>query len=98
MQQELKNELAVAYHDIVQKIINAYLAGDEAELEERRYYNVDKYGYDKYLEMLKLAEKLLETDHPLRRIIELKKYYLTGIISRLQIPITQNLDSILSII
>ncbi|MFT4533430.1 MAG: tetratricopeptide (TPR) repeat protein [Saprospiraceae bacterium] len=97
MQRELKNEVAVAYHDIVQGIINAYLAGDEAELEERRYYNVDKNGYVKYLEMLQIAEKLLESDHPLQRIIEVKKYYLTGIIARLQIPITQNLDSILNI-
>ena len=97
MQQELKNEIAVAYHDIVQGIINVYLAGDEAELEERRYYNVDSLGYVKYLDMLTMAERLLESDHPLQSIIKIKKHYLTGIIARLQIPTTHNLDSILNI-
>ncbi len=97
MQQELKNEIAVAYHDIVQGIINAYLAGDEAELEERRYYNINNQRYIKYLEMLQIAKKILQSDHPLQRIIEVKKYYLTGIIARLQIPTTKNIESILNI-
>ena len=83
---ELRQELAAVIHDQVQDLINIYLAGDEARMEERRYYNSRLPGYDEVVPMIEVAMNMLDNAHPLYRILEIKKYYFEGLVARLKTP------------
>lgn len=82
------SELAVAFDDRGQQVIDQYLAGDEAELERRRYYNINSRGYDIYPKMFSLAMKLAPGNEYLYKMLEVKKYYFSGVAARLKIPLT----------
>ncbi|HMJ46037.1 MAG TPA: tetratricopeptide repeat protein, partial [Ferruginibacter sp.] len=84
------NKLVVMLSDRGQEVINAYLEGDEAELERRRYYNSNNNGYEKYPDMFAVALKLSKPGSDLSRILELKKYYFTGVSARLKIPLVKD--------
>lgn len=73
-----------------QQIINAYLQGDQAELERRNYYNIKKGTYDQYVSMYKVALRLLSPGHPLYKAILLDRYYFEGVVWRLKIPTVQD--------
>ncbi len=83
---EFKVELAVWIHDSMQPLINDYLEGDEARLEERRYYNSRLYTYDEVVPMIEVGMKLLDPSQPLFRLLEIKKFYCSGIVKRLKTP------------
>lgn len=87
---------ASAIHNRVQAAINLYLEGDEAELEKRRYYNAFSNGYDEFLPMMEVAMKLIEVNDPLYRIFEVKKNYFQGIVSRIKMPVSDNVESLLN--
>lgn len=70
-----------------QEAINAYLAGDVAELERRRYYNSREKGYDKYTAMFNVALKLTEPDDPMYHILKVNSLYFTGIAMRMKMPL-----------
>ena len=92
---ELRQELAAVIHDQVQELINIYLEGDEARMEERRYYNSHLPGYDEVVPMIEVAMGMLEKDHPLYRILEVKKYYFEGLVARLKVPAAKNVEELL---
>lgn len=82
-------QLVEAMHTYGQKIINLYLEGDMAELEKRRYYNSSISGYDQYPAMYEVALKLTDPDDPLYNILQVNKFYFTGVALRLKIPLTE---------
>jgi Flp pilus assembly protein TadD len=69
-----------------QGVINEYLAGDEAELEKRRYYTESQDDYELYAQMLALAIKLVDKDDPLYRILTVNQLYLSGVANRVKMP------------
>ncbi|MFN8290468.1 MAG: caspase family protein [Chitinophagaceae bacterium] len=73
-----------------QQIINLYLAGDEAELERRRYYSSRSNGYDIYPKMFATALKLVSPQSMLYHILEVKMHYFAGVAARLKIPLTDD--------
>ncbi len=73
-----------------QQIINAYLQGDQAELEKRNYYNIKKGTYDQYVSMYNVALRLLSPGHPLYKAILLDRHYFEGVVWRLKIPTVQD--------
>jgi len=90
LQKQFNNRLMVYIDDHVQDVINDYLSGAEAELEKRRYYNVMNNGYDVYPKMLGLALKLIDTENPLYKNLQVKRYYMQGVTCRLKMPLFEN--------
>lgn len=79
-------------HSKGQEVINQYLAGDEADLEKRRYYNVKSKGYDMYLALYATALQLADPADPLYRILTLNKLYFSGVAARLKIPLVNEAE------
>jgi uncharacterized caspase-like protein/Tfp pilus assembly protein PilF len=73
-----------------QQIINAYLQGDQAELEKRNYYNIKKGTYDQFVSMYNVALRLLTPGNPLYKAIMLDRSYFEGVVWRLKIPTVQD--------
>ena len=90
LQKQFNNRLMVYIDDHVQEVINDYLSGAEAELEKRRYYNIMNNGYDVYPKMLELALKLTDTENPLYKNLQVKRYYMLGVTCRLKMPLFEN--------
>lgn len=78
--------LAVAFDEKGQQVIDQYLSGDAAELEKRRYYNINNNGYDVYTKMFDVALKLTQPDNYLYNILQVKLHYFAGVAARLRIP------------
>ena len=81
-------------HEKLQEMINAYLTGDLAELEKRQYY----YGnrrYRRFLSILDVAIHVAPETNYLRRILEINRSYLTGLIDRLEMATQRKTDSLL---
>ena len=93
----IKEQIAALIHNRVQEVINLYLQGDAAELEKRRYYNVVESAYDEYVAMAKVARQLLDANHPLNHILEVKQYYFEGVTDRIKIPLFKNADSLINL-
>lgn len=89
------SSLVVAFDDRGQDIIRQYINGDEAELERRRYYNVNNNGYDVYADMFAVALKLTTPDNFFHNILKVKLHYFTGVALRLKIPIAENPESLI---
>jgi len=83
-------KLAEIIHTRGETVINAYLKGDAAELEKRRYYNLAFNGYDEYPLMFSVAAKLTSPDNRLQRILEVDKHYFAGVNARLKIPLIED--------
>ncbi|MBL7726574.1 MAG: hypothetical protein JNM68_02765, partial [Dinghuibacter sp.] len=79
-------KLAVVFDDRGQQVIDQYLAGDEAELERRRYYNGRRY--DVYPKMFSVAIKLAQGNEYLVKMLQVKKHYFSGVAARIKIPLT----------
>lgn len=92
----LKENLVIAFDDRAQEVINQYLKGDEAELERRRYYNVNSSGYDVYPKMFAVALKLTEPESFYYTILQVKLHYFTGVALRIKIPLTEDPDSLIN--
>jgi len=88
-------EFAAMIHDQIQAAINLYLKGDETELEKRQYYNLETNNYYKYPSMIQTAMMLIEKDHYLYRILELKLHYFKGVSIRLKIPQSFQKDTLI---
>jgi tetratricopeptide (TPR) repeat protein len=87
------SNLAEALHEKGQRVINLYLKADEPELERRRYYN--NSSYDVYPKMFSLALKLTDRNNYLYKILEVNKYYFTGVVARLKIPTVTNANELI---
>ena len=86
----VETKIVVLIHDKGQEVLNAYLDGDVAELERRRYYNASNNSFDSYPYMFATARKLLATDHFLYKILEVDEYYFGGVALLTKIPLTEN--------
>ena len=84
--ERFNGQLAVAFDEVGQRIITKYLQGDAAELEKRRYYNINNNGYDVYPKMFEVALKLTQPDNYYYNILKVKLHYFTGVALRLKIP------------
>lgn len=83
-------KLATAFDEKGQQVIDQYLAGDAAELERRRYYNIQNNGYDVYPKMFEVAMKLTQPDNYLYNVLEVKLHYFSGVAARLKIPTVED--------
>ena len=81
-------------HEKLQEMINAYLTGDLAELEKRQYYYGNRQ-YRKFLSMLDVALHVAPETNYFRRILEINRSYLTGLIDRLEMATQKKTDSLL---
>jgi len=79
-----------------QDMINAYLIGDIAELEKRQYYYSGTRSYNSLLAPLQLAVSLAPKNDYLFQILNTQFYYIAGLTSRLQIAVSKNQDSLLT--
>ncbi|HEX4957281.1 MAG TPA: tetratricopeptide repeat protein [Lacibacter sp.] len=85
-----ERKMVVFIHDKGQEVLNAYLDGDVAELEKRRYYNASNNSFDSYPAMFAVARKLLPPDDYLSKILEVNEYYFGGIALVTKMPLTKN--------
>jgi len=83
-------KLAEIIHTRASTVTNAYLKGDEAELERRRYYNIAKNGYDQYPLMFSVAAKLTSPGNRLQRILQVDQHYFAGVAARVKIPTVED--------
>ena len=78
-----------------QDMINAYLKGDVAEIERRQYYYSGTRTYTNFLKQLQLAQKLVNPNNYLARILAIQYSYLAGLNCRLAMETTLATDSLL---
>ncbi|MEQ1746539.1 MAG: tetratricopeptide repeat protein [Saprospiraceae bacterium] len=78
--QQLSRRMAVAYQDDSQQAINAYLQSSQHELTRRRR---DRNIYKLYPQYLQRTADLLEPDHFMRPLIEVKRLYFEALCLRL---------------
>lgn len=95
VRKEFDRLLVVAIHDHAQQVANAYLEGDAAELERRRYYNAGSAGYEVYVDMYNVALKLISPDDYLHRIFNVNRYYFAGLAKLLKIPLTEDREPLI---
>ncbi len=95
-EKRLKAALAAAFDDRGQEIVNLYLAGDEAELEKRRYYNAGENNYDVYVQMFEAAMKLTPKENFFRNILQVKYHYFKAVATRLKILSSTNQSALLA--
>ena len=84
-------------HNRGQEIINLYLKGDAAELEKRRYYNINSSGYDMFPHMFSTAVKLTSSSNYLYRILQIDQHYFAGVAARLKVPTVDDPRPLLAI-
>ncbi|MBI1343525.1 MAG: hypothetical protein GC171_11380 [Terrimonas sp.] len=89
-EKKFKKRLVIFIHDSGQDVINAYLSGDAAELERRKYYNYTNSGYDVYPRMYQLALELTSPKNYLYRALEVDQHYFAGVAARLRLPVSEN--------
>ncbi len=82
-------------HNQVQSMINAYLAGEEAELEKRQYYYSGKRNYGAVLRLLETALSLIPSNHHLAGVLQTNKHYLSGVLARMEMAVSKKTDSLL---
>ncbi|MEO6819603.1 MAG: caspase family protein [Ginsengibacter sp.] len=102
LENKLNNSLFVekfvqSVHDKGQDMISAYLNGDMAELERRQYYYSGKRDYRNFLSMLQIALNVVPQSHKLSHILQVNNFYITGLIDRMQMAISPNIDSLLTL-
>ncbi len=84
-------------HDQVQEALNLYLKSDEAELVRRRYSNEASSIFSQYPLMLQTALALVDKDHYLYELLNIKYHYFKGISFRFEMPYSNNPDSLLNL-
>ena len=88
--EQFNEGLVKVFDNKAHDVITQYLSGDVAELERRRYYNVNNNGYDVYPRMFAVALKLIRPDNFFYNILQFKLHYFTGVCLRLKIPVTED--------
>ena len=92
-----KQQLGAEIHNEVQKAIIAYLNGDQDELEKRKFINAENSDFGEYAYMLQTAMNLTPKNSFLYDLMEVKKFYFSGVASRLEISESSNVDSLLEV-
>lgn len=87
----LNAKLAIAFDNKGQEVINQYLSGDAAELEKRRYYNVQNNGYEGYVDMFIIAQKLSPAQNIfIQKILAVKQHYFASVAARIKTVTVEN--------
>jgi tetratricopeptide (TPR) repeat protein len=81
-------------HNTVQKMINAYLNGEESELEKRQYYYSGARNYNDFLSVTKTALSLIPSNHHLASVLQINLHYLSGVLARMQMATSKKTDSL----
>jgi len=81
-EKRFNHRLAVSLHDLGQEMINLYIIGDLSALNQRN----GKGDFDKYAALFSLALKLLDSDHPLYKALQVEQHYFAGVAARLKMP------------
>lgn len=89
------DQFAAVVHNRAQEMVNAYLDGEESELEKRQYYYSGDRQYSNFLAMLNMAMQLISTEHHLYNVLQINYHYLSGVIARLQMATSKKTDSLL---
>jgi tetratricopeptide (TPR) repeat protein len=89
------DQFAAVVHNRAQEMVNAYLDGEESELEKRQYYYSGERQYSNFLAMLNIAMQLISTEHHLYNVLQINYHYLSGVIARLQMATSKKTDSLL---
>lgn len=91
-----KRDVAIAIHDEVQYALNAYLAGDQDELEKRKVYRSFYSDFGEYVSMLDVAMKLVSENSLLFEMMQMKRHYFAGLDLRLQVLRSEHRDSLIN--
>lgn len=89
------DQFAAVVHNRAQEMVNAYLNGEESELEKRQYYYSGARQYSNFLAMLNIAMRLISEEHHLYNVLQINYHYLSGVIARLQMATSKKTDSLL---
>ncbi|MBX9784674.1 MAG: caspase family protein [Chitinophagaceae bacterium] len=89
---ELFTELV---HNSAQSMINAYLNGEESELEKRQYYYSGARNYNDFLPVIKTALQFIPPNHHLAGVLQINLHYLSGVLARLNMAVSKKTDSLL---
>lgn len=89
------DQFAAVVHNRAQEMVNAYLDGEESELEKRQYYYSGERQYSNFLAMLNTAMQMISTEHHLYNVLQINYHYLSGVIARLQMATSKKTDSLL---
>ncbi len=93
--QKFIDKFVLLIHNRGQDMINAYLAGDLAELEKRQYYYSGERNYTNFLNALEFANHILPENNYLKNILSVNQAYLAGVIARIGLANQPNTDSLL---
>lgn len=77
-------------HGQAQEMVNAYLEGDEAELEKRQYYDAGNRRYRDFLAMFRIALAITPARHYLHPLLVVQEAYLAGLTARLEMVTSAN--------
>ncbi len=91
------DQFAAVVHNRSQEMVNAYLNGEESELEKRQYYYSGERQYSNFLAMLATAMQMISTEHHLYNVLQINFHYLSGVIARLQMATSKKTDSLLKV-
>ena len=94
LQKQFIERFAELVHTNTQAMINAYLNGEEAELEKRQYYYSGDRNYNDFLPMIKTALTLIPSNHHLAEVLQINMHYLSGVLARLQMATSKKTDSL----
>lgn len=87
--------LAEWAHANVQAMINAFLKGEEAELEKRQYYYSGSRNYGDVLELIETTLALIPAQHHLAAVLQTNEQYIRGLLARMQMAVSRKTDSLL---
>lgn len=96
LQKQFIERFAELVHTNAQAMINAYLNGEEAELEKRQYYYSGARNYSDFLPMIKVALALIPSNHHLAEVLQINYHYLSGVLARLQMATSKKTDSLVT--
>jgi len=94
LQKQFNERFAELVQNNAQSMINAYLNGEEAELEKRQYYYSGARNYKDFLPMIKVALTLIPSNHHLAGVLQINMHYLSGVLARLQLATSKKKDSL----
>ncbi len=96
LHESLINDFVSLTHRKGQKEINDYLTGNKDDLNKRQYYEGTSH-FDILLNQLQVAIQLVKPENQLLDILKVNYSYLAGLIARLKMATSPNLDSLSAI-
>jgi len=82
--QKITSAIAVNLSNEGQQMINAYLRGDIAELEKRKYYEAKNKTFEQYVAMYRVGLKYCGNNSYLQHLLKVQQIYFEGIAERMK--------------